>query len=379
LPFRFNTSLYAVIALHFGLAALAGLLQPISPAAALALHLLVAVSYFGDSQKRFFLLRRLLPWRQSQNLIVTFPALRRMRRRIVLLAHADAAPTGWIFQSSLVRVCGDKFAGRYGRFLRKPMLIAMFVLLLVSLRDVQRLAFPSFPGWPMYGYWIAHVYFLAICLLNLQVMLGQKTVDGANDDLTGCAAAAVLARRFARFRQADVELVLGITGAEEAGIGGATDLARRMRSRWDRSSTVVVALECFGGGQMRVLQDGELLVQPVAPWLMTATARAAAAACDQPISLYEMPAGYTDALPFLVRGYDGLCFVRIDPQTGTPANYHLPTDRPEMLDYRQLVDSIELIERFIDEVSRSRETARSRRPQGRVPSWTLARAGGQEN
>jgi hypothetical protein len=142
LPCRFSTSLYAVIALHFGLAALAGLLQAVSPAIALTLHLLVAVSYFGDSQKRFFLLRRLLPWRQSQNLMVTFPARKPLRRRIVLLAHADAAPTGWIFQSPLARLCRENLYGPWLRFVRKPMLIAMLVLLLVSLRDLQMLLVP---------------------------------------------------------------------------------------------------------------------------------------------------------------------------------------------------------------------------------------------
>jgi hypothetical protein len=351
LPCRFSTSLYAVIALHFGLAALAGLLHPVSPAIALTLHLLVAVSYVGDSQKRFFLLRRLLPWRQSQNLIVTFPARKPLRRRIVLLAHADAAPTGWIFQSPLTRLCRENLYGPWLRLVRKPMLIAMLVLLLVSLRDVQMLVAPWPRGWPSVGYLVAHGYFLAIFLLNLQVAVGGRVVDGANDNLSSCAAVAVLAQRFARFRDDDVELVLGVTGGEEVGDGGSTALARQMRARWDRSRTVVVALECLGRGQLRVLQDGELVRQPVPQWLMTAVKRAAQAP-DKPISLYELPAGCTDVLPFVIRGYDGLCFVRIAPETGVPANYHVPSDRPDAIDYRQLVDAIGFVERFLREVSR---------------------------
>jgi hypothetical protein len=351
LPCRFSTSLYAVIALHFGLATLAGLLLLVSPAIALTLHLLVAISYFGDSQKRFFLLRRLLPWRRSQNLIVTFPARKPLRRRIVLLAHADAAPTGWIFQSPLTRFCRENLYGRYLRFLRKPMLIATLVLLVVILRDVQMLVAPWSLGQPPVGYLVAHGYFLVIFLLNLQVTLGGRVVDGANDNLSSCAAVAVLARRFARFRDDDIELVLGVTGGEEVGDGGSTALARQMRARWDRSRTVVVALECLGRGQLRVLQDGELIRQPIPRWLMTA-ARRAAQAPDKPISLYQLPAGCTDVLPFLIRGYDGLCFVRIAPETGIPANYHVPSDRPDAIDYRQLVDAIGFVERFIREVSR---------------------------
>jgi hypothetical protein len=46
--------------------------------------------------------------------------------------------------------------------------------------------------------------------------------------------------------------------------------------------------------------------------------------------------------------------VRIAPETGLPANYHVPSDRPDAIDYRQLVDAIRFVERFIREIS-SRE------------------------
>jgi hypothetical protein len=124
-----------------------------------------------------------------------------------------------------------------------------------------------------------------------------------------------------------------------------------MRARWDRSQTVVVALECLGRGELRVLQDGELVRQRVPERLQTAVRRAARAA-DQPPTLYEIPAGCTDVLPFLIGGYDGLGFIRTMPETGVPANYHLPSDRPEAIDYRQLVEAIGFVERFIGEVSR---------------------------
>ena len=351
LPYRFNTSLYAVIALHFGLAALAGLLQLASTAVALALHLLVAVSFVGDSLKYYFLLRRVLPWRQSQNLIVTFPARRQLRRRIVVLGHADAAPTGWIFHRSLVRLLSKEIYGRPLRILRKPIQAATLSLLLVIALDVQMLTIPWFSWWLVGAYWLCHVHFLAVSLLNLQVALSREVVDGANDNLTACAAAAVLARRLAPDRDDDVELVLGVTGGEEAGDGGSTALAREMSGQWDRSRTVVIALECLGAGRLRVLRDGEIVRRQVPAWLMAAAEKAADAS-DQPIGLYALPAGCTDALPFLVRGYDGLCFIRIDPEIGVPANYHLPSDRPENIHYGQLVDAIGFVERFVREIAR---------------------------
>ena len=350
-PYRFNSSLYGVIALHFALAILAGLLVLVHPAIALITHLLVAISYFGDSQKRFFLLRRLLPWSEGHNLIVTYPAQGEVRSRVVLLAHADAAPTGWIFRPALARLCNENRYGGALTFLRKPLLVAVIILVLVILIDLVMLTAGRSPWWLTVVYVLGHGYFLSVVLLTLQVVLNRQVVDGANDNLTSCAAIAVLARRFAAVPEEGVELVFGITGGEEAGDGGSSALARDMRGRWDPSNTLVVALECLGSGQLRVLEDGELFSHRTPDWLMTAVEQSAGAH-QQPISRYRLPAGCTDVLPFLVRGYEGTCFVRIDPNNGVPENYHLPGDRPENLSYRQLAEAIDFTERFVREVSR---------------------------
>ena len=96
-PFRYNNSLYAVLALHFGLATLASAVYFFSPLSAFVLHLFTVVSYLGESTYSFSFLRRLLPKRNSQNLIATMPASGPTRLRVVLVGHADAAPTGWMF------------------------------------------------------------------------------------------------------------------------------------------------------------------------------------------------------------------------------------------------------------------------------------------
>ncbi len=354
LPFRFNISLYAVIALHFGLAALAGPLRLVHPAIALALHLLVLISYVGDSAKWFRLLRRLCPYRPARNLIVTYPARGPMRRRIVLLGHADAAFTGWLFEGPLARAGGEYRYWWPIAFLRKPMRIAAIVLALVCWQDFSAMTIEFFFWWNPAGYVVGHVYFFVIFLLNLQIVLRHQVVAGANDNLTGCAALVTLARQFAVHKPEDVELVLGVTACEEAGTGGAIALAHQMRHRWDRSDTMVVALECLGRGELRILQEGEIVPARVTPWLLQAAYRAAE---QDPryrhLSIYNIPAGGTDALPFLVHGYPSICIGCIDPDTGLPANYHQPDDRPENLDDQQLADAIDFVERFVRLVSQS--------------------------
>jgi hypothetical protein len=104
--FRFNRSLYAVIALHFGLAVLATALMAVHPVIAGLAHSLLAVSYVADSQRWAYLLRRLFRFHFSQNLVVTFAARKNMRQRVVVIAHADAAPTGWLFHPRLASLGG---------------------------------------------------------------------------------------------------------------------------------------------------------------------------------------------------------------------------------------------------------------------------------
>ncbi len=111
--FAFSRNLYAVIGLHFAIAALALGLFPIHPLLAAGGVLLVMLSYICDSNRWGYGLRRLLGWHPSQNLLVTFPARGRLRRRIVVTAHADAAFTGWLFQPWITGLGGARrFRGR---------------------------------------------------------------------------------------------------------------------------------------------------------------------------------------------------------------------------------------------------------------------------
>ena len=102
--FRFNRSLYQVNALHMGVGVTATALSGLAPAVALPMHLLAGVSYALDASRKAYLLRRLCPAVDSQNLLLTSPAPGGAPRlRLVFIAHADAAYTGALFSEALVR------------------------------------------------------------------------------------------------------------------------------------------------------------------------------------------------------------------------------------------------------------------------------------
>ena len=129
---------------------------------------------------------------------------------------------------------------------------------------------------------------------------------------------------------------------------GALALARQQRAAWDIASTDILVLDSLSGGDLRLFQEGELLTQPIPSRLRQAAQRIVES--DErfaEVLPFALPAGATDAWPFLVYGYAALGVGCIDAATGTPRHYHLPDDSPENLDYDQLLISIDFAELMI--------------------------------
>ena len=347
--FRWNRSLYAVLALHFGLATLGSMVAHFNIVVAFALHLVAGVSYVGDSRKWFLLLRRLFPFRDSQNLMATFPARDELDLRVVLVAHADAAYTGWLFHPAVIRAGTREPPLRALRFMRKSLLLATGACFVLAGLDAAvswglisayafSIALPIVSIPPAIGF-----------LLNLQVVLRNEVVPGANDNLTGCAGGAVLARRLAEHKPDNVELVFVCTGAEEAGTGGAYALASTgYDGRWKPDSTVVVAIDGFSNGEMRWFVDGELVAWPNPGWLedIVSGVRSSEPRFEQAES-FDIPSGGTDACPFHAHGYDAMALGCVDPTIGAPRYYHRPEDTPENLDLEQLGLSLDFVEQVV--------------------------------
>ncbi len=353
MPFRFNSSLYAVLALHFGLATVGSLVYWFySPVAALALHLFVALSYLGDSTYWFFWLRRLLRHRPSQNLVATMPAAGPTRLRIVLAGHADAAPTGWIFRPGVIRAATNNYYPRPFRFLRKQLVGAILAMTILALHDLMAIAQP--------GQWMPLLFFglTAACAipfaLNMQLVLRNQIVPGASDNLTGCVSLPILARRLAEKKPDDVELVFVATGCEEAGCGGSKALAHGMG--WEQHKTVILGLDILTNGELRYKQCGEIVPLPVAPWLYD-TLQEVAASDERwgKLPPFDAPAGSDDVAPFLAKGYEGVCLCCIDPAIGVSRHYHQPTDTPDNLEYDRWMDSLDFAEKLVGAIIARRQ------------------------
>ncbi len=350
-PFHFNDNLYANIALHFGLGTLGTAVSGLIPPAGLFLHLLAGSSYWADSTRRAYVLRRLFPFRPSQNILATMPARDEPALRIVFLAHADAAFTGLLFDPKRIR----RFVGGEGGESRLPKrLLALTTRTQFALAGFDLLRVFLGPlTWPLRPVeaLLTAPAFIAFAL-NMQVVLKNEIVPGANDDLSGVAALPVLARRLAVGKHPDVEYVFGVTGCEEASMGGADALARAKEGIWDRERTVIIGLDSLANGDLLFLEvEGEVVKTPIPGWLGRVVRDTAA---SEPrfaeVTGFEVPVGGSDVAVFLARGWDGVCLTCVDPEIGAPQHYHMPSDSPENLDVDKVLYSIDFAEKLTNSI-----------------------------
>jgi hypothetical protein len=358
--FRFNDSAHASVALHFGIGVAASLLSMTAPALALPLHAMVAASYALEVSRRTYVLRRLLRHGESQNLLASVRAAGagtgEPSLRVVLVGHIDAAPTGLLFHPKTLEYFARPSHPWVHAVLGRPLRLAVLGQLgLVGLdalgvalgRSGRRLL------WPAIAACTAPALLTTMGCLDAQ--LRDEIVPGANDNLTGCVALPVLASRLRADLPEGVELVLVATGAEEAGLGGSSALARRVRSLWNPRNTVVLAIDSLTNGELRWFEEGELRRRRTPPWL-DALLRETASADPRfgGAKAFDVGVGGTDAQPFAIAGYDAVGIGCIDPKLGAPRHYHQPTDTPENLDLDQLMQSIDFIERLVRNVIAAR-------------------------
>ncbi len=345
--FTFNENLYANLALHFGVGTLGSVVSGVAPLAGLLLHLTAGVSYWADSTRRAYLLRRLLPFQASQNLVATIPAAGEPDLRLVILAHADAAFTGLIFDPRMIKLISG--APPFGiSYLSRSLAMTTHSQFVLAGFDFLRLCFGplTWPLRPLEA--LLSVPALLAFVLNLQMVLRDEIVPGANDDLSGVAALVALAQRLGPAKPANVELDFVVTGCEETSLGGADALVRSKQGVWDRTKTVFLGLDGLTNGELKFLEpEGEVVAVSVPRWLRALVEETAVSESRfAEVEPFQPPVGGSDIAAVLARGWDGVCLACVDMERGSPRHYHAPTDTPENLEYDQLMFSIDFAERL---------------------------------
>jgi Peptidase family M28 len=328
---RVHGSFYWPIGLATGAAALAAASR--SRALAAVAGTVSALAMWDDLRFGPRVLRKLLPRRTSCNVVGELGP-ERAERTIVFVSHHDAAHSGLVFDQSGVRALDRMFPGLIENRIdtSPPMLWGAFGgPLLVAAGALLGRRRPRAAGAVLSAGYAAAMADIG----------ARRVVPGANDNATGCAAVVELARGFAAEPPPHTRLVFLSTGSEESFSEGMVAFVRRHSDGLARERTTFVALDSIGGPQLLALEGEGFLGVFEYPKDLLATVKT----CADELGIRLKPnlrtrAG-TDGLVPLMAGYPTVSIASCDRLKQIP-NYHMPTDTPERVDYRQVADAVRL-------------------------------------
>ncbi|MHB8573369.1 MAG: M28 family metallopeptidase [Candidatus Dormibacteria bacterium] len=285
------------------------------PTLGFLLAALAAVAFVGENTSQLLLGSALARRRPSQNVAGRLYTPGLPRNRLVLVAHADSARSGWMFAPGVVR------------WLRGTFVVTLFshcalaMLLLLS-------AEPTLHRYAWVAAGIPAAVVLASVLGLVLRELTARVVAGANDNASGLAVALTLAEEFAGLHLRETEVWVVATGCEESGLYGMREFVRRHRG--DLASAIIINIDNVGAGRIHCLvEEGMITTQAAAQELIDSARRVARA---DGLDVGETPyhVMQTDAVVALSAGLT--CMTVMGLSDGRPVNWHWRTDVFENID-----------------------------------------------
>jgi hypothetical protein len=310
------------------------------------LGLLTALGIADDVDNRRRIWRRLVARPRDTTNVVAEIGDPDAARTLVVLAHHDAAPTGWIFDQSLQRAIARRFPKLIERATSSlplwwPTIAAPALIALGALTGRRgMLATGTLMG-------------LGNTVVGADIAR-SPVVPGANDNLSAVAALVGLAERIREQPIAGLRVVLASCGAEEVLQGGIYDFTDRHLRELDPSRTWVLNLDTVGSPRLLMIEgEGVLKIEDYPDPAFRDLIADTAAAIGVPLLRGQRARSSTDSVVPMRAGYPVATVVSIEPDTKLLSNYHLPSDTPENLDFGTVAEAVELA----DAVARRLATA----------------------
>ncbi|MCZ7584048.1 MAG: M28 family peptidase [Deltaproteobacteria bacterium] len=221
-PFMLAPHFPITWALHGVFAALLCWLATCSPVWAAILTVPVIISFWGDSSTRFYMLRKLMPKRESRHVIgkVSAPGAKEGAdpvKRIIIASHIDAGQMGLTLNPNSVRSSTKLFKAAFGM---QPLYLWFWFWSVAAVAPVSLLYGAT--GGAAAVKWI--LVFLAIFNLIHSVLFTQLEFaaisPGASDNASAVAVMLDLARRFNDKPLANSEIWYLGDGSEETYMNG---------------------------------------------------------------------------------------------------------------------------------------------------------------
>ena len=309
-PFRCHSTW----AIPYGAHALLGMLAARLPTALrVPLALATAASFEADYTGRNQAVRALLPGAGVGHNVVG--RIGHGSRKLVLVAHHDAAHTGWVWDPRFLE-SGRNHARKTGTT-------------------------PSFIALPLLALALVALGFrrLGSALLGINVALGiqsalSETVPGASDNATGVAGVLELARRYIDYPLDDTEVTVLCPSGEEVGLAGMYAWLSK-EGQTPFTNALAVSLDTLGAGEP-VVARGESFTGRYREDDL--------ALVDEDVPRVVLGAG-TDAM---AARYAGMPAVSIlSWSDGGFTNYHLPTDTADRVNWESVELCLALADRTI--------------------------------
>jgi len=257
---------------------------------------------------------------------------------IVFVAHHDAANWSLLFSPRIPEFFGERFPKQLERsHTTPPIMFPVFagpvLTLLSGVTGSQLLR-------------RAAAFISLGSALSFAEIGSRSVVPGANDNLSGVAVLAGLARLLRQQPVKGLRVLLVSTGSEESFMEGMRGFASTHFDSLPLESTKFVCIDSVGSPTLMQLEGEGMLRMADYDEAFKQQLSAAAAEIDVELVRGLRFRNATDALISLQAGYPTLMLGSIS-QYKAPSNYHWPTDTAENVDYSSVVDATLLCERLM--------------------------------
>lgn len=320
--------------LHCLIAIVGSVVAPSEPVVGFALVLAAATSAYLDLSARWYLLRRLLFRRASQNLHATPAGADAGLPRVLLCANVDAPRTGAVY-IGLPRRLYDAVARRLPVVSSPPRVWFWSIAVLLVPIGARMAGLDA--AWLDYVQLVPTLVLIVSCFALGEIALSPAS-PGANANASGVAAVLETARLLDADPPGNVRVELLLCGGGETTMQGFRNWLRAHRGELDRRSTRFVSFESVGRGQPRFALSGGLAVSlPLDPQLAELCAAVAIAhdpggAGDRLDAEPVRDGRATAALVARAYGFPAIAITCREPGRPLPAAHHTPADVPATVD-----------------------------------------------
>jgi peptidase M28-like protein len=353
---------YALVHLiHAALAIAGSLVATVQPAVGFALVLVAATSTYLDVNTRFYLVRSLFFRRASQNVLSPGPNPG-APARLILVAHYDAARTGYLFAKAARRI---RRLPERARLALGPFRL-FFWGGIAPLLPILGARMAGVEGeWLSALQTVPTIVLVVAAFLLIDISL-SGIVPGAYDNASGVAAALSAADELRTAPPANLDVWVLLTGAEEALCEGMRAFVRGHRRELDRDNTYIVNVDSVSHGDLTYeTSEGAIVSLPLDREL---TELCEALGSDPRFRARPLRFPLLDdALPARQRGLRTVTIRTTDDGLLAPW-YHTYDDLPERVDGEALTRATEFVvalARLLD-----REAGRGTRPPAAEPVAT---------